>query len=63
MKKRFLTAFLSVMMVVCLSVSATALLASAAAVGCKDRRSFGRRKAPRGALSPFAFASRHAFAR
>lgn len=32
MKKRFLTAFLSVMMVVCLSVSATALFASAAAV-------------------------------
>ena len=36
MKKRFLTAFLSVMMVVCLSVSATALLASAAAVPDDD---------------------------
>lgn len=36
MKKRFLTAFLSVMMVVCLSVSATAFLASAAAVPDDD---------------------------
>lgn len=36
MKKRFLTAFLSVMMVVCLSVSATALFASAAAVPDDD---------------------------
>ena len=36
MKKRFLTAFLSVMMVFCLSVSATAFLASAAAVPDDD---------------------------